>query len=55
MPKYLGKSYPYTYNEMMDEEKRVGKKEKKALKPLMATARKNKQLGRQALRRLKKY
>ena len=55
MPKYLGKSYPYTYNEMMDEERKVGKKEKKALKPLMATARKNASLGRKALRRLRKY
>tara|TARA_R100000329_G_C7616569_1_gene218948 strand:- start:491 stop:658 length:168 start_codon:yes stop_codon:yes gene_type:complete len=55
MPRYLGKSYPYTYNEMMMEEKKVGKKERKALKPLMATARKNAALGRKAMRRLGKY
>jgi hypothetical protein len=55
MPNYLGKSYPYTYKEMMKEERTVGRRERKALRPLMATARKNKRLGRQALRRLKKY
>tara|TARA_R100001443_G_scaffold44688_3_gene57688 strand:- start:1044 stop:1211 length:168 start_codon:yes stop_codon:yes gene_type:complete len=55
MPKYLGKDYPYTYSEMMKEEKKVGRKEKKMLKPLMAAARKGKKTGMSALRRLKKY
>tara|TARA_R100000231_G_scaffold42836_2_gene37387 strand:+ start:2956 stop:3123 length:168 start_codon:yes stop_codon:yes gene_type:complete len=55
MPNYLGKKYPYTYKEMMADEKRVGKKEKKMLKPLMAAARKGKRTGMAALRRLRKY
>ena len=55
MPKYLGKSYPYTYKEMMKEEKKVGKEERKIAAPLMRAARKGKRVGMSALRRLRKY
>lgn len=55
MPKYLGKSYPYSYKEMMKEEKKMGNKERKIAAPLMALARKGKKQGMAALRRLRKY
>ena len=55
MPNYLGKSYPYSYEEMTKEEKKMGKKERKIAAPMMAAARKGKKQGMAALRRLRKY
>ena len=55
MPKYLGKSYPYSYKEMMKEEKKEKKEYKSLAAPLMRRAKAGKRAGMAALRRLKKY
>ena len=55
MPKYLGKSYPYTYSAMAKDEKKMAKKERKIAAPIMRVARMKKRQGMAALRRLKKY
>ena len=55
MPKYLKKSYPYTYKEMMKDDKHEMKEFRSAAAPMMRKAAAGKRAGMAALRRLKKY